>query len=138
MPKVEFIKLKKPEKAKHLCDLAEDYFQQGKRVLITVQDENQGITLDRFMWTYKKGSFIPHAYDNGAVECLDEPVTIGGCERNPNAAQVLIMGKPCSIEFMKQFETVIDFAELYDDALANQARQRFSRYREVGFAPAMR
>ena len=138
MPQVQFVKLKKPEKAKHLCELAEEYFRQGKRVLITVQDENQGITLDRFMWTYKKSSFIPHAYDNGAVECLDDPVTISGCGRNSNGAHVLVMGKPCSLEFMKQFEMIIDFAEVYDDTLANQARQRFARYREVGFAPTMR
>ncbi|MEJ2700404.1 MAG: DNA polymerase III subunit chi, partial [Desulfuromonadales bacterium] len=77
MPKVSFIRLKKPEKAKHLCELAEESFLAGKRVYITVLDDNQGVTLDRFMWTWKKGSFIPHALSNGAVECLDEPVAIG-------------------------------------------------------------
>ena len=48
------------------------------------------------------------------------------------------MGKPCSVEFVRNFEQVIDFAELYDDALADASRQRFARYREAGFAPRMR
>ena len=59
MPKVEFIKLKRPEKARHLCELAEELFNGGQRVLITVLDDNQAVTLDRFMWTWSKGSFIP-------------------------------------------------------------------------------
>ncbi|BCA79469.1 DNA polymerase III subunit chi [Desulfuromonas sp. AOP6] len=138
MPAVEFVQLRKPEKAKHLCELAEAFFDQGYRVLITVVDENQGVTLDRFMWTWKKGSFIPHAYDNGAVDCLDEPVVIGQCERNPNGAQVLIMGKPCGMDFVRQFEHVIDFAEVYDDHLREASRERFRLFREAGFAPRMR
>lgn len=138
MTRVEFIKLRKPEKARHLCELANEYFQGGKRVLITVLDDNQGVTLDRFMWTWQKGAFLPHAYDNGAVDCLDEPIVIGADERNPNGARILIMGKPCSLEFIRQFEFAIDFAELYDDELAAEARRRFSRYREAGFDPGMR
>jgi len=135
MTKAYFVKLERPERARHLCELAERFYQQGQRVLVTVMDENQGVTLDRFMWSWQKGSFVPHAYDNGAVECHAEPVVIGNCERNPNAAQVLIMGGGCSLEFARQFEVVIDFAEVYDDDAAARARERFSRYREAGFDP---
>lgn len=138
MTKVEFIRLRKPEKAKHLCELADHYFQAGKRVLVTVLDDNQGVTLDRFMWIWQKGSFVPHSYDNGAVDCLDEPVVIATDERNPNGARILIMGKPCSPSFIRQFEVAIDFAELYDDQLAEEARRRFARYREAGLDPCMR
>ncbi|PLX84737.1 MAG: DNA polymerase III subunit chi [Desulfuromonas sp.] len=138
MTKVHFIKLRRQEKARHLCDLADEFYGRGRRVLITVQDQNQGVTLDRFMWTWKKDSFIPHAYDNGAVECLDEAVVIGNCERNPNGAKVLIMGKPCGLEFLRQFEDVIDFAEIFDDQLAAAARDRFASYREAGLEPGMR
>ena len=138
MPRVEFIRLKKAEKAKHLCELAEEYYNAGKRVLITVLDDNQGVTLDGFMWTWKKGTFIPHVYANGAVDCFDEPVVISTAEQNPNGAQVLIMGKPCSPGFVRQFEFAIDFAELYDDDLANASRQRFAQYREAGLDPGMR
>lgn len=137
MVQVQFIKLKRPEKAKHLCHLAETFFAEGKRVLITVQDDNQAITLDRFMWVWDKGSFIPHAYDNGSVDCLDEPIVITTDQENPNAATVLIMGKPCSIDFIRHFDQVVDFAETYDKELADQARSRFVSYREHGFNPQM-
>jgi DNA polymerase-3 subunit chi len=138
MTRVEFVKLKRPEKARHLCELAEQFFNDGYKILIIVNDENQAVTLDRFMWSWRKGSFIPHAYNNGAVDCLDEPIIIEITECNPHGAEILIMGRPCSFEFMNHFRHVIDFAEVYDQQLASDARQRYASYREAGFAVAMR
>ena len=138
MGKVEFIKLSKPEKARFLCELSEEGLAAGRRVLVIVQDDNQGVTLDRFMWSWQKGAFIPHAYDNGAVECIDEPVVITTKEENPNGAELLIMGKPCSLEFIRRFRQVFDFAEIFDDQLADASRTRFAKYREAGFDPKLR
>ena len=138
MTRVEFIKLSRPEKAKHLCVLAEEFFQGGHKVLIRVMDDNQAVTLDRFMWTWKKDAFVPHVYDNGALDCLDEPIIIETRERNPHGASVLIMGNPCSLSFIRQFERVIDFAEVYDDDFASAARKRFASFRDAGFEVAMR
>ena len=138
MPTVEFIKLEKAEKARFLCELSDEHLSSGRRVLVVVQDDNQGVTLDRFMWSWKKNAFVPHAYDNGAVECIDEPVVITTGEENPNGANVLIMGRPCSHEFMKRFQYVVDFAEVYDDQLADASRQRFADYRLSGFNPRLR
>ncbi|MDO3376692.1 DNA polymerase III subunit chi [Geoalkalibacter halelectricus] len=137
-PLVEFIKLKKPEKARFLCELAEEFFNRGQRVLITVNDDNQGVTLDRFMWTWRKGGFVPHCFDNGAVDCLDEPVVITTEERNGNGARILILGKPVSFDFVRGFDQVIDFAESYDESLLQESRRRFVAYREAGLAPRMR
>ena len=138
MTQVEFVKLKRPERAGVLCDLAEAYYLDGQRVLVMTQDDNQGITLDRFMWTWKKNAFVPHVFDNGSVECHDEPVVIVSAEANPNGAGVLIMGVPCSVEFIRQFRHVVDFAETYDETRLLESRERFRSYRELGFNPVMR
>lgn len=138
MTRVEFVKLERPEKARHLCELAEEFFLQGHRVLVMVQDDNQGVTLDQFMWTWKKAAFLPHAYDNGAQECFDEPVVITVREENANGADVLIAGRPCSADFARHFRLVIDFAEIHDEALRDAARERFRIFREAGFVTVMR
>jgi len=138
LTKIEFVKQNRPEKARILCDLAEEYYLDGQRVLVMTRDDNQGITLDRFMWTWKKGTFMPHVYGNGSVEGHDEPVAIVSEEGNPNGAAVLIMGVPCSIEFIRQFRQVIDFAETYDETRLEESRARFKSYRELGFNPVMR
>ena len=138
MTRIEFVKLNRPERARVLCELAEEFSLAGQRVLVMVQDDNQGVTLDRFMWTWKKGAFLPHVYQNGSVECHDEPVVIVAGEENPNGAQVLLMGAPCSMEFLRHFRHVVDFAEAFDDERLEVSRERFKEYREHGFAPFMR
>ncbi|MGW8312927.1 MAG: DNA polymerase III subunit chi [Desulfuromonadales bacterium] len=138
MTRVEFIKLNRPERARILCDLAEEYYAAGQRVVVMVRDDNQGVTLDQFMWTWKKGSFVPHVYQSGSVECHDEPVVIVAEEENPNGAEVLLLGVPCALEFIRHFRHVIDFAETFDDAHLTESRERFRNYREHGFAPVMR
>lgn len=138
MPIVEFLKLDKPEKAKHLCELASEFYHQGKRVLIIVVDDNQALTLDRFMWTWDRHSFLPHGWDSGAVECHDEAIAIGTQQRNPNSAQVLIAASPCSLDFMRQFEHVVDFAETHDDKLRDAARKRYAQWRGVARELRMR
>ncbi len=138
MTHVEFIKLNRPERARILCDLAEEFYLAGQRVLVMVQNDNQGVTLDQFMWTWKKGAFVPHVYENGSVECHDEPVVIVAGEENPNGAQVLLMGVQCSLEFIRHFQHVIDFAETFDEASLEESRERFRSYREHGLNPVMR
>lgn len=137
MTVVKFAKLERQEKIRLLCHLAEDQYSLGKKVLIRVQDDNQAVSLDRFMWTWDKGAFLPHAFDNGSVDCLDEPIVISVREDNPNGATTLIMGEPCSLDYLCRFELVIDFAEVYDPQLAELSRNRFRQYRENGLNPQM-
>lgn len=137
MTSLRFAKLESQGKAKLLCQLAAEHFAAGRRVLICVQDDNQAVALDRFMWTWDKGAFLPHAFYNGSVDCLEEPIVITVREDNPNGASVLIMGQPCSHEFIRRFELAVDFAEVYDKQLADQARERFRQYRHAGFDPQM-
>jgi len=137
LTEIRFAKLERQEKAKLLCQLTETYFTQRVRVLISVQDDNQAVALDRFLWTWDKGTFLPHSFYNGSVDCLEEPIVISVRENNPNGASVLIMGQACSLEFIRQFDLAIDFAEVYDKQLADQARERFRNYRNAGFDPQM-
>jgi len=137
MTEVRFVKLDREEKALHLCRIADEHFLAGSRVLVVVNDENRAVTLDRFMWVWDKGSFLPHSLDNGTVDCMDEPVVISALERNTNQSRVLIMGTPCHDDFIARFELVFDFAETYDKQLAEAARVRFRHYRTRGYNPSL-
>lgn len=136
--RAEFVRLRKPEKARHLFDLAAEFYNAGHRVLILVADDDQGVKLDHFMWTWKRESFLPHSFDNGAVDCLGDPIVIASTERNANASRVVILGRPASLNFLRQFDVIIDFAETYDDALAEASRKRYRSYQEAGFVTTLR
>lgn len=136
--RAEFVRLRKPERARHLFELAAEFYNAGQRVLILVADDDQGIKLDHFLWTWKRDSFLPHAFDNGAIECLGDPIVIAAAERNANASRVAILGRPASLNFLRQFDTIIDFAETYDDELAAESRKRYRSYQEAGFVTSLR
>lgn len=136
--RAEFISLRKPERARHLLELAAEFYNVGQRVLILVADDDQGIKLDHFLWSWKRDSFLPHSFDNGSVECLGDPIVIASSERNANASRVVILGRPASLNFLRQFNTIIDFAERYDEDLAAASRKRYRSYQEAGFAVSLR
>ncbi|PKN11987.1 MAG: DNA polymerase III subunit chi [Deltaproteobacteria bacterium HGW-Deltaproteobacteria-4] len=136
--RAEFVRLRKSERARHLFELAVEFYNSGQRVLILVADDDQGVKLDHFLWTWKRDSFLPHAFDNGAVECLGDPIVIASTERNANASRVVILGRPAPLNFLRQFDTVIDFAETYDEELAAASRKRYRVYQEAGFVTTLR
>ena len=138
MTKLYFVKQERPEKARLLCQLAENFYHNsGQRILIYLQEPEQALALDHFLWTWDKGSFLPHCYDSGAVDCHSEPIVITSQENNCNGAQILIMGNPCSTDFVGHFQEAVDLAETYDETLAIQSRDRFRSYRLNGFNPEM-
>lgn len=136
MTRMRFIRLEQPRsKALHLCRQAQACLEEGHTLVIRVADLQQAQSLDRFLWTWKKDSFLPHCLDEPSQTEIDEPIVIVTGERNPNGATTLIMGAPCSLAFIDSFTQVFDFAELYDDELAQAARQRFRSYRAHGLDP---
>jgi len=137
LPAVCFVRLECQEKALHVGRLTEKHFNHGQRILVVVANDDMATTLDRYLWTWKKDSFLPHKVMNTGGEFCDEAIVISTVEHNPNNADVLICVSPCSPVFFKDFQNVYDFAETYDAQLADAARDRFRLYRQHGFDPQM-
>ena len=137
MTRVAFVKLEKPEKARYCCLLAEKFFQEGRRVLVVVRDQEQGQQLDKFLWTWRKASFIPHRLVTGNGDLDPEPVLIAVTPPAAGRGEILIMAQPCCVDFIRGFDLVFDFAEIYDPQLQNESRRRFLHFREAGLDPFM-
>lgn len=121
-----------------LCRLAQEFTDRRLRVLVLVENPEQAVALDRYMWVWEKGAFVPHVWANGAVDSYAEPVVITTEEVNSNGAQVLIASAPYTQGFARRFEHVIDFAPAYAEDELAAARKRFARWRQDGYAPYMR
>jgi len=134
---VLFVRLERQEKALHVGRLAETCFNRGQRILIVVANNEMATSLDRYLWIFKKDSFLPHAIYRDTGEPCNEAIVISTVEHNPNKAEVLICVSPCSPSFFKDFQLIYDFAETYDPQLADAARERFRLYRRHGFDPQM-
>jgi DNA polymerase III subunit chi len=130
MPRIDFYLLDDPAPngvALLACRLTEKAFQLGNRVYIEAASEEQAQALDNLLWTFKQGSFLPHARQDGKAA----PILIGHGAEPQTEAQVLINLGTEIPTFYPRFERV---AELVGpgDAVRQQARQRFRVYRDDG------
>lgn len=137
LPAIFFVRLERQNKALHVGRLTDSYFNRGQRILIVVANEEMATSLDRYLWVFKKDSFLPHRVQQQGNDPCDDAIVISTVEHNPNKADVLICVSPCSPSFFNEFQFIYDFTDTYDPQLAAAARERFRLYRQQGFDPQM-
>jgi DNA polymerase-3 subunit chi len=132
------------------CRLAEKAYLRGHTVHIETASPDQARTLDRLLWTFRAGSFLPHTVCPENVEAV--PVTIGwndnpgklqqidrdqqhrprAAEPTPNTVIInLGQGVPACFERYARVCEVVD----QQDHILRASRQRFRVYRHSGFDP---
>ncbi len=115
--------------------LAEKAFTAGQRVHIHTGNSKTAGALDQFMWTFKDGSFLPHAcLGDALIEPNDTsvPIVIGANEQPPPNMEILINLDHIVPEFFSRMERVLEIVG--GDAQARKsARDRFKFYRDRGY-----
>ncbi|MCC6302115.1 MAG: DNA polymerase III subunit chi [Gammaproteobacteria bacterium] len=116
------------------CRLAEKACKMGHKVYLHTESEAHARRLDELLWTFRAGSFLPHALLGDDPQPAP-PVLIGrtgGAE--PPARDVLINLATAMPDFLDRFGRV---AEIVDQSaeVKQAGRERFRRYRELGCQP---
>jgi DNA polymerase-3 subunit chi len=132
MTRVDFYVLTSSgDEARHqfACRLAEKAYRLGNRIHVVTPDAAGVQALDQLLWTFRDGSFVPHAPLPAEVEQV--PVTLGASgEGLPAGAQLLInlTDAPLAAEPPRIAE-IVDAGE----PGRQSGRQRFAAYRERGY-----
>lgn len=134
MPRVDFYVLAGSDPHERLlfaCRLAEKAFGRGHRLFVRAADAAQAAALDELLWTFRKGSFVPHRLHCAAGPTA--PVLIGTGAAPAEHREVLINLAPTLPE---AFEHCARIAEPIDQspAVLGASRERFRAYREHGCA----
>lgn len=112
------------------CRLTEKAYRQDYRVFILTDGQASTRALDLRLWTFRAGSFVPHAV---AGQADDEPVIIG--EQQPSAAIDLLINLTARCpEHWQRLSRIAEIATQQPDSLA-LARERFRCYRAGGAQP---
>lgn len=113
------------------CRLAEKIYHQGRRILIHTQSSEDSRHMDRLLWTFRQGSFVPHATQDKANPATT-PVIIGDFENGGEENDVLINLALEVPNFFSRFQRV---AELIDREaeIKTAGRRRFKFYRDRGY-----
>lgn len=118
------------------CRLVEKAYKLGHTLYLHTESRQQAGRIDEILWTFKAGSFLPHAIDGDRP--LDEPppILIGhSCETpaEPHShSEVLINLAPTVPSFFSRFERVAELVNQADDHRAT-GRARFKFYRDRGY-----
>ena len=114
-----------------VCKLAHKAFRLGHNVYILTTNPDESAQLDRLLWTFSAGSFIPHGLDNGQTG-RELPVLIGQQEPPESRQDVLISLTVVVPEFFSRFERVVDVVRPTAEA-KQRARERYRFYKERGY-----
>lgn len=134
MTRVDFYILKdigEAARSLYTCRLTEKAVQQGHRVYINTESAVQLLQLDDLLWTFRAGSFLPHAVDDGD-DRGESPVLLGHNREPRNSHDVLVNLSNEVPPFFSHFNRV---AELVggNDAQRAEARERYRFYKDRGY-----
>lgn len=113
------------------CRLSEKIYHQGRRIYIHTGSEEETRHMDRLLWTFRQGSFIPHGA-SGQCDPAVTPVIIGHRGDAGDEHDVLVNLAQEVPGFFSRFERV---AELIDKEpqVVSAGRERFRFYRDRGY-----
>ena len=114
------------------CKLADKAYHLKHTIYIHTANQPQAKQIDELLWTFNPGSFLPHEL-NVPDKDFEEPILIGHSEQATRFHDVLINLDDSVPSFFGQFERVAEIV-YGDDALRNQARQRYKFYRDRGYS----
>ncbi|PWG62810.1 DNA polymerase III subunit chi [Spiribacter halobius] len=111
------------------CRLAEKAWRRGVSVFVRTADEAGAERLDQRLWTFRPGSFVPHAR---AAEADGEPVLIGA--EPPGSGELLINLGTDVPGGWQRWSRVAEVLSSDADT-RRRGRERFRTYRDAGTAP---
>ena len=135
---VDFYILGDPDQTGKLrvaCQIAQKAFSRGLNVYLQTDSETQSDELDRLLWTFSQGSFIPHtiaARDQTTWE--DYPVQLGSDTDGLESVDVLINLESGVPDRYQRFSRIVELVGANADE-KSAGRQRFRYYREQGLKP---
>ncbi len=113
------------------CRLVEKAFEHGHQVYINTESAAQLSQLDDLLWSFRDGSFLPHAiYDQAASD--KPPILLGHATEPQECNDVLVNLSQEVPPFFSRFNRM---AELVDGDAAQRtaARERFRFYKDRGY-----
>ncbi len=115
-----------------VCRLAEKAYRQGLKVFIRTADGAQAKAMDRWLWTFRDGSFVPHAL---LPLAQDDPSTVVLGPGPGPGAEVLIRLDDDEAVQLDGYGRVLEVLDGSERVRA-LGRARFKAYKAAGVTPA--
>lgn len=115
------------------CRLAEKAYLDDMSVCVRAASPEQATQLDRLLWLFRDGSFVPHCYAETPDEQAGEPVLIACGDLAGIERDVLINLADSAPANPEQHQRIAELVDNNDNAKI-RGRERFKHYREQGYS----
>ncbi|MEN8107456.1 MAG: DNA polymerase III subunit chi [Pseudomonadota bacterium] len=113
------------------CRLTEKAVKQGHHVFINTDSDRQLRQMDDLLWSFRGGSFLPHAIYADQADTI-EPVLLGHAAEPGACNDVLINLSTEVPAWFGRFDRVVELID-GDATRRAAARQRYAFYKDRGY-----
>lgn len=134
MPEVTFYVLatqSQQERLDFACKLIEKIYRSGQNCYVLTDSREQAANVDKQLWTFRAGSFVPHQIYDGVVPALPQVILIGGNDIPESRQNVIVNlsdSVPAITEYTQRILEILDNSETCKQA----GRQRYRHYQQLG------
>lgn len=115
------------------CKLTEKAWRQGMKVHIQTHSEAETEIMDKLLWTFRQGSFIPHQkVDATPTEREDIPVLIGHGTPPGDFREMVInlsLEQPPAVGSYQRVAELVD----QEETVRAEGRRRYAAYKQLGY-----
>ncbi|MGH8550593.1 MAG: DNA polymerase III subunit chi [Methylococcales bacterium] len=112
------------------CRLCEKAWHGGYRTFILTETTIQQKTVDDLLWTFRPGSFVPHASVNDRVHS-STPVILGNSLNSEMNINLVINLQSSPVDPPEIVERIIEIVD-QDEQVRLNGRQRYRYYQKIG------
>lgn len=114
-----------------LPKLLERVYGAGLRAVVRAGSDEQVQNLNKLLWTYDPGSFLPHGAKTGSSSA-DQPIHLTSGDENPNQAKVLLLLDGTETGAAEGYERCLYLFDGNDPEALAAARERWKWCRDQG------
>jgi DNA polymerase-3 subunit chi len=119
------------ERQDFACKLIEKIYRGGQFCYVLTDHPEQASEVDKLLWTFRAGSFVPHQLYQGQLPVYPNTILIGGSDIPENWLKIIVN---LSTRFPPAIAPTERIVEILDNSEESKqaGRQRYRHYLEAG------
>lgn len=113
------------------CRLIEKIYRSGQSCFVRTLSAEQAAELDKLLWTFRPGSFVPHQLYQGSLPALPQTVLIGDGEVPAGREEIVVNLADLPPAVMPGTHRLLEVLD-NSEACLKAGRDKYRHYKQLG------